>query len=98
MGLMNSNNLTAKYYNIVYNYLKPKEVTDKEISLINSIVKPKSKILDVGAGTGRHSLILADLGHQVCAIDSSKSMLLEANNKSKNIKLINQDIFKFKTT
>lgn len=94
---MNPNNITSQYYNFVTSPLKGKEITDEEISLINNLVPNGSKILDVGAGTGRHSLILNSLGFNVTAIDSSSSMLDELKRKDKHnqISTINKSIFQF---
>lgn len=97
---MNPNNITSKYYNLVSSPLKGTDVTDEEIGLINRLVPNGSNILDVGAGTGRHSLILSKLGFNVTAIDSSRSMLSELKIKDdkKLINVINKNIYKFNTT
>lgn len=93
---MNSNDVTSEFYDIVTSPLKSKEVTDEEISLINRFVLPNSTILDIGAGTGRHSLPLAKLGFKMVALDSSSKMLkLISKSKQNNIKVINKSIFKF---
>lgn len=97
---MNPNNITSKYYNLVSSPLKGIDVTDEEIGLINRLVPNGSNILDVGAGTGRHSLILSKLGFNVTAIDSSRSMLseLKVKDDKKLINVINKNIYKFNTT
>lgn len=97
---MNPNNITSKYYNLVSSPLKGIDVTDEEIGLINRLVPNGSNILDVGAGTGRHSLILSRLGFNVTAIDSSRSMLneLKIRDDKKLINVINKNIYKFNTT
>lgn len=97
---MNPNNITSKYYNLVSSPLKGTDVTDEEIGLINRLVPNGSNILDVGAGTGRHSLILTKLGFNVTAIDSSRSMLneLKIKDDKKLINVINKNIYKFNTT
>ncbi len=97
---MNPNNITSKYYNLVSSPLKGIDVTDEEIGLINRLVPNGSNILDVGAGTGRHSLILSKLGFNVTAIDSSRPMLneLKIRDDKKLINVINKNIYKFNTT
>ena len=54
---------------------------------INEIIAGRKnlKILDVGAGTGRYSIKLADDGHQVTAIDYVKKNVSQIKLKSKDI-------------
>ena len=47
--------------------------------LINFISKPEPKILDVGCGDGRHTIIIDRNGGKAIGIDLSDSMLKEAN-------------------
>ncbi len=51
--------------------------------------KRSSKILDIGCGTGRHSIELARRGYTVTGIDLSESMLAKAGQKAKqaNVKV-----------
>jgi len=49
--------------------------TDLTIEMINSIVPAPAAVLDVGAGTGRLSIPLADAGYAVTAVDPSSAML-----------------------
>jgi 2-polyprenyl-3-methyl-5-hydroxy-6-metoxy-1,4-benzoquinol methylase len=59
--------------------------TIKEVDFIEQeIVFDKSiKILDIGCGTGRHSIELAKRGYKVRGIDLSESMLAKAREKAK---------------
>jgi len=54
-----------------------------------------AKILDVGCGTGRHSIELAKRGYNITGIDLSESMLQKAKDKAKadnlNIKFFKYD-------
>jgi len=97
---MNPNNITSQYYNFVTSPLKGSEVTDEEIALINRLVPTGSRILDVGAGTGRHALILSNQGFDITAIDSSNAMLNELKSKdaSNKITVVNKDIFKYSSS
>ena len=45
------------------------------------------KILDVGCGTGRHSIELTKRGYKITGIDLSESMLQKAREKAKSFKL-----------
>lgn len=45
------------------------------------------KILDIGCGTGRHSIELAKRGYTVTGIDLSENMLNKAREKAKNEKI-----------
>lgn len=45
------------------------------------------KIIDVGCGTGRHSIELAKRGYKITGIDLAKSMLARAEEKAKRLNL-----------
>ena len=49
------------------------------LNYINEVINERKnlKILDVGAGTGRYSDILANQGHSLTAIDYVKKMLVK---------------------
>ena len=51
-----------------------------------------ARILDIGCGTGRHSVELSKRGYVVTGIDLSESMLKRANNKAseQNLKIVFQ--------
>jgi 2-polyprenyl-3-methyl-5-hydroxy-6-metoxy-1,4-benzoquinol methylase len=46
-----------------------------------------TRILDIGCGTGRHSIELAKRGYAVTGIDLSESLLSKANRTSRELKL-----------
>ncbi|MCC5468035.1 class I SAM-dependent methyltransferase [Pelosinus baikalensis] len=53
------------------------------LNILEEVIGTKSlKILDVGAGTGFLALLLAELGHQVTAVDLSEGMLGEGKRKA----------------
>lgn len=64
-------------------------------------LKPNSHILDVGCGTGRHSVELARRGFRVIGIDISSGMLTEARKAAQkadvNVTWIHADATKFKS-
>ncbi len=103
--MKNSNDNTAKYYDIVNSFIKGDDATNLEIGLINKYLPPHSRVLDIGGGSGRHSLILATQNFKVDVVDSSKSLLQLFKEKlstidkdlQMNIKLHNKNIFKFDT-
>lgn len=71
---------------------------DKKEKYLNSFEQNKflpllgdlknKKVLDVGAGTGRLSLMLSKAGAQVTAVDVSEAMLKILKNKDKKIEII----------
>ncbi|MCT4613130.1 MAG: class I SAM-dependent methyltransferase [Clostridia bacterium] len=61
----------AQYYDELYDY---KEY-DKEVAFLNSILKGKSNVLDVGCGTGNHIKELERFGYKCDGIDKSKEMV-----------------------
>ncbi len=64
-------------------------------------LKPSSHILDVGCGTGRHSVELARRGFRVIGIDISSGMLVEAKEAAQKVGVtvtwIRADATKFKS-
>lgn len=56
---------------LLYRRLPP----GSEPSLIDSAVRPRSTILELGAGAGRVTHALIDLGHRVVAVDQSREMI-----------------------
>jgi len=75
-------NLAAKEYDKKESYLNSFE--QGNFSSLLTTVRGQ-KILDVGAGTGRLSLLLARAGASVTALDVSEEMLKVLNRKNKNI-------------
>lgn len=73
-------------------------LTELTIETINAIVKPKSKIIDFGAGTGRLSIPLSNSGFIVTAIEPSKEMIgqLKKKDSQDSIKAIVSTMQDFK--
>jgi len=59
--------------------------TVKEVDFLLEELKlpPGSRILDLGCGTGRHSVELAKRGYQITGVDISSGMLAEAKKAAK---------------
>lgn len=79
-------NYGKQYDNEVYTQgtLKECDFIEQEINFDKSV-----KILDIGCGTGRHSIDLARRGYSVTGIDLSESMLKRAKEKAsdENLKI-----------
>ncbi len=66
----------AQYYNILY---KEKDYK-KEIDYVNNLIKRyasnnKKSLLDIGCGTGRHTMGFTDKGWEAAGIDKSAEMI-----------------------
>lgn len=80
---MGTHDSWARYYDYVYEVSYGdfyKHFTDNTVRTIQSIL-PRGSITDLGAGTGRLSIPLADLGYEVRAIERSAGMIRELQNK-----------------
>lgn len=75
--------------------------TQKEIDfLINELaISPAASILDIGCGTGRHSVGLAKRGYLVTGVDLSTEMLSRANGRAEaegvNVEWVHSDATRF---
>lgn len=69
----------SRYYNLFY---KDKDYPGEARyvrSLIEKYLPEAKSILDLGCGTGRHDLLLNQMGFQVTGVDMSQEMLAVAN-------------------
>lgn len=71
-------------------YDGPNMLLDIEEPVVRNILKkiPSGKALDAGCGTGRYSLILKSLGHDVTGLDQSPEMLEKARQKNKSVTFV----------
>jgi ubiquinone/menaquinone biosynthesis C-methylase UbiE len=60
----------------------PVEAAAWRAALEDALPVPPSGVLDVGAGTGAMSLLAAELGHRVTALDLAPAMLEQARGKA----------------
>ncbi len=77
----------ARYYDLLY---KDKDY-ESEAAYIHGLIqkyKPGAKtILNLGCGTGKHDACLQKLGYEICGVDLSETMLVEAHKRSVQGKL-----------
>ncbi len=90
-------NLYAEYYDLIYknkNYLRESNYIHKMLKLHHS----KNNILEIGCGTGTHSICLSRYNYKIFGIDISDRMIKIANKKIYNkrkLKFKTQDVLKF---
>ena len=63
------------------------DLTQVTLDFVNANSAKNSRILDVGAGTGRMSIPLSKLGYQVTAVDASQKMLKVLKEKDTDHKI-----------
>lgn len=81
-----SDEFYAQYYDILYSHRDIKA----EVDFLEKIFRKHSKVpvrnvLDVGCGTGIHSVELARRGYTVVGVDASQAMIERAREKSQGI-------------
>jgi SAM-dependent methyltransferase len=93
--MKNQNDPTAKFYDIVSKAMKPQEITDQEVTLVETVLghDTSKTILDVGCGTGRHSIPLLSLGYSVHGVEESEEMLKQLKEKASDIPVYNESHF-----
>ncbi|MBN1754744.1 class I SAM-dependent methyltransferase [bacterium] len=87
-----NNNVWQIFFNSHAPYYLDNEFThntEEEVRFLIDELKltPKSRILDVGCGTGRHALQLAKRGYLMTGLDLSESMLNEARKAALELKV-----------
>jgi SAM-dependent methyltransferase len=58
-------------------------LTDATVQVVRELVSPPASVVDFGAGTGRVSLPLSELGYHVTAVDPSAAMLARLAKKER---------------
>jgi len=84
--------LNISHYAGEVSYYTQAPLREVEKKLLASIHK-ESKILDVGCGSGRFSIGVAQLGHIVTAVDITPAAITAASEKAKHLKLGNVSFF-----
>jgi SAM-dependent methyltransferase len=78
----------SKYYDLIYQNINHEKECDLLEELFSKYCQKKpKKILDVGCGTGSHSIILSKRGYNITGIDASETMIEKARDKAKREQL-----------
>lgn len=85
---MNVYHQLAQYYDMLYG--NKNKILD-ECNFLENVFKKFCQqkpldILDIGCGTGNHSIVLADRNYKMVGIDQSKNMIDQATRKSQHTK------------
>ena len=89
-------NHLSNYYSWIYGGHEENIKKNKQFFESNNISPFDSKVaIDLGAGSGFQSIPLSQLGFKVTAVDFSKKLLNEIDNKQFNIEIIEDDILNF---
>lgn len=71
----------SRYYNLLYKDKNYPGETDYVHGLIKKYQPNAKNILDLGCGTGRHDILLAQRGYEITGVDMSEEMLAVANSQ-----------------
>ncbi|MEN9576554.1 MAG: hypothetical protein RL514_4409 [Verrucomicrobiota bacterium] len=78
----------ARYYDHVYSQLpRFAAYTEESVRLLLTLAPPPSSMLDLGAGTGRLAIPLAEVGNHVTAVDISSGLLAILREKVEQLRL-----------
>jgi cyclopropane fatty-acyl-phospholipid synthase-like methyltransferase len=93
---------TEEYLNVYQNHNESDAEKHIKLILENVKIAPKTKILDMACGAGRHAIILARKNYNVTAVDLSEKLISIASQAAQieNLKInfIQSDIRKFETS
>ena len=91
------NSSFKKEYSLLYDVIYSKKNYKAETNFISKIIKkfhsPNVNILDIGCGTGEHTLELLKKGYRVTGIDLSNEMLKIAKKKLLSNNLFSNNLF-----
>lgn len=82
----------SRYYNLLYKDKDYAGEVDYLHGLIGEYHPSARSILDLGCGTGRHDLLLAEKGYQVTGVDRSEEMLAVARSKGGGVTFHSGDV------
>jgi len=91
-------NFENQYNNLADNYADMKYKKNpqlKDLGIFLKLLKPKSKILDLGCGAGQDASYLAEAGREVLGLDISKKMTEEAKRRNPTISFSAGDFLLF---
>lgn len=71
----------ARYYDLLYQDKNYEAETQFVHELIQSHAAHAKSILELGCGTGKHAILLAEQGYTLCGVDLSGEMLEQANQR-----------------
>ena len=92
--IVSSDNIYDEFYSKIYDklftapYKTEFEVNDLIESILSKMDKEKTKILDIGCGTGQHIKLLSDNDYKVIGLDNSNEMLKIAKKNNPNNRFI----------
>ncbi|MEP7145707.1 MAG: class I SAM-dependent methyltransferase [bacterium] len=93
----------SKYYDLLYSDKDYSGETEYIEKLIQRFRAGAQNILDLGCGTGRHDIYLAEKNYEVTGVELSKTMIEEAKNnlhlkrdQELKLKFLNGDVRNFK--
>jgi SAM-dependent methyltransferase len=76
--------LYSKYYDLLYKDKNYKAETDYINGLVQKHAPDCKKILELGSGTGKHAMLLADKGYRIYGIERSPEMVEIARRENHN--------------
>jgi SAM-dependent methyltransferase len=74
-------------------YAPPREESRTRMTRVLAELAPRSKVLDLGVGTGRELSSLQDAGHDVTGLDWSAEMLARCARRARPVELILADFW-----
>lgn len=74
-------------------YARGKEESAASLARVLALLPPRSRVLDLGVGTGRELPALLDAGHQPVGLDCSREMLALCAKRARPIPLVLGDLW-----
>ncbi len=75
-------------------YALPRVESEARMRRVLPRLAPRSRVLDLGVGTGRELTSLLDAGHDVTGLDASEAMLARCARRARPVPLVQGDFFR----
>ena len=93
-GLLGRSNIMSVFdeMGVYWAEIADQDATERQIQFVKNTLKPNGLVLDLGCGTGRHSIFLSQEGYNMVGLDLSLNLLKIAKTRWRSVQLVRGDM------